>query len=1260
MNIGLISNRMDKWKQKMINMTMRSPFVNLKENNSVIMINSEVINALKDFTIPGKIELSEYICDENIESILAIIKKEKDLKKRTGTEALYMTIGTVEWTDEEEFHQAPIWIMPVEVNRQGKLFEAVIQGRPFFNQAVKELLRIRYAIRMETSDIQYETIIDIYSLFEDLNGIFSKQMMELSVSQKCYLGILGTTQYTLWYDLINNIDKYVEAPLVSGIITGWKSEKNILSPSERESVLLPSVADQTQINTIISAINGESIVIQGPPGTGKSQTITNTIVNLINTDRSVLFVAEKQAALDVVYQRLSDMNVLMPCLYVRKSDLDNSEKERLLKELKTIISLGVPEETGIDKLREKQLKIESQIDDFARNMHSKRNCGYTAYELISDYLLLETEERLQFSDSFIESLTHDNIKLYVDLLEKLLSFSENGYEPRRNSLIDWGEYSYYPGMQSEIRPLIEQYSEHLKMLKQVYTMLFGEKAAETLGIDDARKLSKSVSYLRIINVIPKEFLENDQILENIEKWIQYKKYEIVYNKMSELYDLSVFDLPLKDLIRAWQKLKYEEGFISSEKKKLIRNQIQKRAKTYISENDIEVHLKILEGIKTTSKGITSIKESNWSLDEAQSVVKAIKTNGLTDTFIRQMNVLAQKGVDERTVLCLKESIKQIDEIRTLLESQYSYIPINNQSVHIQISAQEQWLRDLDYLRENEKYKKLRDECKKKGLCSAVDYYEKGHENVIEVFKKSIFEKLIQRMYTLQGEVSEFVGYNYERLLQEYIKINEEYKYASRNEMIRNYLLRIQRTKELPEYDFEWVNLRKIIENNGKKMSLRDIIDAIPKLFFIIKPCMISNPVSVINNIGINSTSIDTLILDEASQLETYKTVGLLARVHQAIVAGDSKQMPPTRFFEVDMSDEDDSLLEEDSESVMLDLIAAGLPQKTLLWHYRSRHESLIDFCNKEYYANELITFPSADCMKSKVCLKQVGGIYDRGHSMRNYDEAQACVAYIQEKINQGDSRSYGIITINKNQRDLIEQLIKCKAEQDTDFAKALRKNQENSEELFVRNLETVQGDERDVIIFSFGYGRDAEGCFPVNFGPLQRAGGWRRLNVALSRARDEMVVFSSLKSDQIPSSENMSLGVKSYKDFLVYCENEMVSQKKYSDCNSKDGFARHIVWLLNKSGYKCAVNVGNDKTNIDIAVYNPDNEGTFLLGIILNTEDFYRQNSFYDREIGQIQILTGLKWNLLRIWILDWQNDPHREEQKILKKLDELRKELIG
>ena len=266
---------------------------------------------------------------------------------------------------------------------------------------------------------------------------------------------------------------------------------------------------------------------------------------------------------------------------------------------------------------------------------------------------------------------------------------------------------------------------------------------------------------------------------------------------------------------------------------------------------------------------------------------------------------------------------------------------------------------------------------------------------------------------------------------------------------------------------------------------------------------------------------------------------------------------------------------------------------------------------------------------------------------------------IQEKINQGDSRSYGIITINKKQRDLIEQLIKCKAEQDSDFAKALRKNQENSEELFVRNLETVQGDERDVIIFSFGYGRDADGCFPVNFGPLQRAGGWRRLNVALSRARDEMVVFSSLKSDQIPSFENMSFGVKSYKDFLVYCENETVSQKKYSDFNSKDGFARHIIRFLNKCGYRCATNVGNDKTHIDIAVYNPDNEGAFLLGIILNTVDFYRQNTFYDREIGQMQILTRLNWNLLRIWILDWQNDPHREEQKILKTLGELRKGVI-
>lgn len=295
-----------------------------------------------------------------------------------------------------------------------------------------------------------------------------------------------------------------------------------------------------------------------------------------------------------------------------------------------------------------------------------------------------------------------------------------------------------------------------------------------------------------------------------------------------------------------------------------------------------------------------------------------------------------------------------------------------------------------------------------------------------------------------------------------------------------------------------------------------------------------SPISVAQYIDADAEKFDLIVFDEASQMPTYEAVGAIARGKNVVIVGDPKQMPPTSFFSVNTIDEDNIEM-EDLESILDDCLALSIPSKYLLWHYRSKHESLITFSNSEYYDNKLMTFPSPDNIESKVRMVAVDGYYDKGKSRQNQAEAQAIVDEIARRLRSEKLRrkSMGVVTFNVVQQALIEDLLSdlfaFHPELET-FAL------ECEEPLFIKNLENVQGDERDVILFSVGYGPDAEGRVSMNFGPLNRAGGERRLNVAVSRARYEMIIFSTLRSDMIDLNRTSSIGVAGLKRFLEYAE----------------------------------------------------------------------------------------------------------------------------
>jgi hypothetical protein len=434
-------------------------------------------------------------------------------------------------------------------------------------------------------------------------------------------------------------------------------------------------------------------------------------------------------------------------------------------------------------------------------------------------------------------------------------------------------------------------------------------------------------------------------------------------------------------------------------------------------------------------------------------------------------------------------------------------------------------------------------------------------------------------------------------------------------------------------------------------SIREMIAAMPESFDRLAPCLLMSPLSIAQYLPAEQPPFDVVVFDEASQIPTWDAVGAIARGRQTIIVGDPKQLPPTNFFGRADSDEDDEEIEDfdkDLESILDESQAAGLPTIQLNWHYRSRHESLIAFSNRNYYGDQLVTFPAAESEDRGVSLTIVHeGLYDRGRSRTNRLEAQTIVADAVARMKQCLTRpeperlTYGVVTFNSQQQALIQDL----------FDEALREEpklewffaDERIEPTAVKNLENVQGDERDVMYFSITFGRDSSGKFPVDFGALNRSGGERRLNVAVTRARRALFVYASFLPDQLRAERSSARGVHDLKAFLQYSHLRSEPQTQRTDVGVsgiESPLESAVAAALETRGWQVATEVGASGFRVDLGILNPDRPGMYLAGVECDGATYHRLAAARDRDKTREQVLANLGWRILRVWAPDWWHDP--------------------
>jgi len=630
--------------------------------------------------------------------------------------------------------------------------------------------------------------------------------------------------------------------------------------------------------------------------------------------------------------------------------------------------------------------------------------------------------------------------------------------------------------------------------------------------------------------------------------------------------------------------------------------------------------------------------------------------------MRQYNPYAtDASIDALTdnLLTYSEKHNQIEQLRGIMQHYFGLaIPADAvpDASLLQSKVQDlnRWAQHTSQMRDWHHWCNYRNELIAAGMGCVVTAIENRPFSASEMrdsFFKALFMKKAQDKSSRTQLLATFEGMIFDERVKSYKQLTEEYQVLTQKELYARLAARVPRVTDSIDNSSEIGLLNRNVSNGGRGVSMRDLFDQIGTLLPRLCPCMLMSPMSVAQYLDLAAEKFDLVVFDEASQMPTSEAVGAIARGKSLIVVGDPKQMPPTSFFTSTNVDEDEAYI-DDMESILEDCRTLEIPSLQLNWHYRSRHESLIAFSNNEYYDGQLITFPSVDDQHTKVGYIPVSGYYDKGGRRSNKAEADAIVDEIVRRLKDAElhKMSIGVIAFSVVQQSLIEDILQERLDKDHSLREAA---DAMYEPIFVKNLENVQGDERDVILFSIGYGPDKDGKVSMNFGPLNNEGGERRLNVAVSRARHEMLVYSTLKSSQVDLRRSKARGVEGLKHFLEYAETQSLAtvpgnQSQHSDST----LARIIADRLRSHGYVVTTGVGRSQFKVDIAVSQPEHPDVYRLGILLDGEAYRDTQTTRDREIVQPSVLNGLKWNVMRVWSIDWFNNPQRVIDRIIEQIN--------
>lgn len=1326
------------WERKLLDFSLRNSLLNFRVTKSTMQIMTADLAKLEDelasgsdlrimeipsewtvsvrdakiFEIENEKDLITNIAEAEFKSKrIRTFLSEKDLDaalknlyrsakvsmEENGSNTLFLSLGLLRWFESdlsERPRYAPLVLIPIDIVRNSRNKGYVIRSRQEetqINVTLLEYLRQDHGIKITGLDPLPldEQGIDLPLVFNTIRqAIMGKKRW--NIEEYAFIGLFSFSQFVMWNDLRNRADELKENKVVSGLIEGrltYSPEnidltlENIDSAPDLANMAVPMSADSSQLAAIAAAGRGQSFVLHGPPGTGKSQTITNMIANALYNDKTVLFVAEKMAALNVVQKRLENLGLDPFCLELHSNKTNRSS---VLAELNKALEVGrikSPEEYAAeaDKLSGQKRKLNDTINA----LHEKRACGMSLFDAISAYERAADEQgRISFSHAAPAELTKDQLALYAELVHKYsVAIAETG-RFSEFPLSGVGVTAYSIDQRDRFRALADELSEKSNAAaRHVHTLAEAYGCHGALDKSSVKMLAEIFAAAHMEGELLPALLATphyDVLSEKITQTVSLgKQYSALCAEIGTSFEKSVFDYPAAE---ARQRRKQAEASWFLPKalglSKLVKElKLHAKDPAAVKKTDLAAILDKLcaagemretlrslpSDVAATMTGLYMNERTDWSALEKASaktaaVMSAIRAKGgVSPAEIAEKLAAANCDAEGAALADCLEKLAAFEK-----EFAVNISELDNTSDWLSAAADRLrvYADNADKLRYAAEFNTADKALADSGLASVSESYRAGtvsSENVETAFSCALHYQLALAMIHADERLKGFSSNSLNDLIVQFKLETERFSRLTVQELAARLSAKIPVAGSACSAASEMGILKRAIKSGGRMMSLRSLFDKIPTLLRRLCPCMLMSPISVAQYIDPSFPKFDLVIFDEASQLPTAEAAGTIARGENVVIVGDPKQLPPTNFFSSNRIDEENSD-KEDLESLLDDCLAISMPQEYLKWHYRSRHESLIAYSNMKYYDNKLLTFPSNNDLISKVSIVHPEGFYDKGKTKQNKAEARAVVDEIIRRLSDEKLRgeSIGVVTFSSVQQNLIDDMLCEEWEKHPELEEI---DQKSTEPIFIKNLENVQGDERDVILFSVGYGPDQSGNVSMNFGPLNREGGWRRLNVAISRARKAMIVYSVLRPEQIDLSRTRSEGVAGLKGFLEFAEKGRLAVIQHDSAApaADSTVAESIAKAIAEMGYDVKCAIGSSEFKVDIGIIDPENEEEYILGILL---DGSAENSTaQDKFVLQPGVLKGLGWNLIRIWTLDWFDDRQRVLRSIKAAIESVPKQ---
>ncbi|SDF35566.1 DUF4011 domain-containing protein [Limimaricola pyoseonensis] len=1285
--------RLERWQRRLLDLSLRNRLLNFREGRSALPLDCPDIAGLEDRLAAGSTVVPVALGTEETppdaaraaqaRGRIAVPLAETEMRARLvrlwrraradlqegGANTLFLAAGLLRWRREGESgtHLAPVLLIPVRLERRAAREEfrlAQHEDGPVVNATLLELLSRDFGIRVPglSGELQRdESGIDLPRVFDLIRAALGGRP-GFELVESLSLSTFSFAKFLMWKDLAARGESLRESPLVGRLLDGAAQAEAgdpPLAPRDLDTRLAPGdlvtplPADSSQLAAVAAAGQGRDFVLIGPPGTGKSQTIANIVAQCLSQGRTVLFVAEKAAALEVVHRRLAAHGLAEACLALHSS---RAERGAVLAQLGRAWNRAAPG-SARDWGRTNAALAESRdaLNAYAAALHRPGAQGFSVFDAIGRIADGAPGLRLSFAGPDAhDTESYARLRDLSAELGRLHAIAPRGPAASLIAARDWS-FAWQEGFLDAAAALADALEAQAATLSAARAALGAGPGTEPQALADLAALAAAPDPLPDRPLAELRDLRAD--LEAAAALMRGARA-----RLSAQYPVDrVEEIPLDALDQGWQAAQesFWPGSVLAARK--IRARLQRHATS--GEADPETDLAALRRLRAARARLAA----NPLVPDAALPGEA-DLAALDAALERRAGLeaaLDRLGLERGVLPAGQEALRGLAQAEAALAPARDAFTAAGGALPAR-AAPETLARALRGLcdrpaaiADRTRWNAARAQARAVGLAPLVEALEAERLDrpAEDAFAAAYAAWWLPRAMDADPVLRDFAHWAQEDLIARFADLDARAQALASGEVLRRIAGELPARDAAPR-DSELGVLRHQLSLRRPSLPIRQLLSQIPDTLPRLAPCVLMSPLSVAQYLPPDHPGFDVVIFDEASQITTWDAIGAIARGRQAIVVGDPKQLPPTDFFgRAEPGEEEDDSPDalRDLPSILDEAVAAGLPVRRLDWHYRSRDEALIAFSNHMYYDGGLVTFPSPGGRGEALRLHRVEGRYGRGRARTNPDEARAVVAHLRARLAEWtglpeDARpSLGVITFNGEQQALILDLIDAMRRDAPELEWAFDEARE--EPVIVKNLENIQGDERDVILFSVTYGPDAEGRLSMNFGALNGEGGERRLNVAITRARREMHVFASLDPSDIDIARTRARGVADLKAFLDYADRgaaALPARDKGSLGPAESPFEAAVADALESLGWEVRTQVGVSGFRIDLAVVDPDRAGAYLAGVECDGARYHSAATARDRDRLRQQVLEGLGWTILRIWSTDWFRSP----REVLERID--------